>query len=284
MASLLPSQHDLIPHLGVLDRLVLERTPKQWVAAVQRETEQLPYYLRGAYAALCQLEAARGEAVKALDELPGTGPRPRFILPPDKVDPLSFAIEFYLFCLRRTFDALVSYLRRCPNDLELPRSFSDLAKGIQRNKYPTLDRQIQKIIRSFWGEIGSTITGYRDRANHQAIILSNCVAFRNDEGAVGLKMLLPDNPHEKCPSELKYEPGVPAMGFTLDSLIKTVQFVNSLVERMIDLISPDDPNVRSSAAVSITMRGAPVEFSAKISGEPVPFPVDFAKTVVNAAR
>lgn len=284
MTSLLPSQHALIPNLGVLDRLLYERTPEQRRASVDRETEQLPYYLRGACAALCQLEAARREAVEALDGLPGTTPNTQFVLPPDKVDPLSFAIDFHLFCLRRSFDALIPYFRRCQNDLELPRSFSNLVSGIGSDKYTNFDPQIQNVIQSFWNEIGRTITGYRDQANHRAIILSNCVAFRKNDGVAGLKMLLPDNPHETRPSELRYEPGVPAMGFALDSLGKTVHFVNLLVERMIDLIAPDDPIVRSTGVVSIAMRGAPVRFGSQISGEPVPFPVDVAEFLVNAAR
>lgn len=284
MASLLLSRHDLVPNLGVLDRLILERSPEQSRSAVDRETEQLPYYLRGACAALYQLEAARREAVTEAFAIPGIGPHTQYVLDADKVDPLSFAIDFYLFCLRRVFDALVPYLRRCPENPDLPRSFSKLYKGIRKNKHSSLDLQIQEIIREFWDDVGETITGYRDQANHRAIILSNCVAFKGDGGIVGLKMLLPDNPLETSPSELRYEPGIPVMGFALDSLGKTVRFANLLVERMIDLMAPGDPNVRSTGVVSIAMRGAPVQFGPKISGEPVPFPVDVGESVVRAVR
>ncbi len=277
----LPSQHQLIPHLGVLDRLLLEKTPAGRAPATQREMELLPYYLRGACAGISQLERARVEAVKVLAN-PTMGPHTRVILSPDQVDPLAYAIDFYLFCVRRTFDALVSYLRRCPTNLSLPASLHDVVDGIRTGKH-RLDSQLQDTVLAFWDDMGFRIKGYRDQANHQGIILSNCIAF-NASGRAGLRMLLPDDPKEKRPSEMRYNPGVPAMGFALDSLQKTIRFVNALVERMIDLMAPSDPNARNYGVVGPAIRGAPLAMSPTISGEPVPFPLGVTDVVANATR
>ncbi|MFC1705869.1 hypothetical protein ACFL59_03490 [Planctomycetota bacterium] len=231
----LPSQHTLLPNLGVLDRLLLKRLPSDRVSAVQRATEQLPYYLRGACFALGELERHRHEAVTAL-EVPGLGPNTRAVLSADRADPLSFALDFYLFCLRRSFDALIPYISRCPVSQSLPSSMHDLVKALRKGKWQ-LDNKIQAAILAFWTDVGARIKGYRDQANHKAVILSNCVAFRS-EGRVALRMLLPDDHEEKQPSKLKYEPGVPAMGFAVNALEKSLRFVNVLVERMIDMLAP----------------------------------------------
>ncbi len=269
MQSLTPSQHELIANLSVLDRLLFEKTSSAKLSKVQRETEQLPYYLRGACAAICQFELARIEAVKVLSA-PSSGPNSRVVLATDKVDPLAFAVDFYLFCMRRALDALIPYLSRCPDNISLPSSLNALVNGLGNRKYQSLDLEIRTTILSFWGDIGKKIKGYRDQANHKAIILSNCIAFNGEGGCSGLRMLLPDNPDEKRPSEIKYDPGVPAMGFALDALEKSLLFVNMLVERMIDLMCADNPEARRKGVVSIAMRGAPLKIGAKFSGEPVP--------------
>lgn len=282
MSIRLPSQHDLIPHLGVLDKLLVASLQTERVSSVQRQTEQLPYYLRGACAAIHQLESARRQAITVLSE-PGVGPHAQFILPNDKIDPLSFAFEFYLFCLRRALDALIPYISRCPKNVSLPASLSDLFDGINKNRYEHIDSTIQRLVVTYWKEVGWRIKGYRDQANHKAIILSNCTAFNGKDGIAWLRMLLPDNPEETSPSKLRYQPGVPAMKFALDTFQKTVRFANTLVERMIDLIAPGDLAVRNSGIVSIAMRGAPLKLESTISGEPVPYPFDLSTLVATAA-
>ncbi len=279
MAAELPSQHELIPNLAALDRLLMENSEQDRFPAIQRETEQLPYYLRGATAAVCQLEVARCDAVMALDK-PMMGPHTRFVLPPEQVDPLSFAVDSYLFFTRRSFDAVIAYLRRCPVNISLPASMNDLQKGLRGSKY-TVDSQLEKAILEFWDKTGSKIKGYRDQTSHKAVIVSNCVAFNSPTGR-GLRMLLPDDAQEKRPSEIRYDPGVPAMAFIIDSLQKTIRFVNVIVERVIDLMSAGKPDARDFGVVGQAMRGAPLVISSKISGEPVPFPLSVSKAVSDA--
>lgn len=277
MSDKIPNQHELIPNLGVLDRLLMESSIDGSYSAIQRETEQLPYYLRGACFSINELEFYRNRAAKALSELPGASPTAQFVLPPEHSDPLSFATDSYLFFLRRVMDAVISYLGRCPNRISLPSSMNTLMKGIETGKYK-LDSQIKTILEEYWNSVGVKIKGYRDQVNHKAIILSNCVAF-NGTGGIGLKMLLPDNPEEDRPSKINYEPGINAMGFLLESLKETIKFINALVEKMIDLMAKDGSNPREKGIVGITMRGTPVSFGSSITGEPVPFPVGVKEIV-----
>jgi hypothetical protein len=141
-----------------------------------------------------------------------------------------------------------------------------------------LDSQIIGILENYWNVRGEKLKGYRDQANHKAIILSNCIVFKYSKG-VGLKMLLPDDPKENSPAKITYDPGVSTMGFLLESLKLTIQFVNALVERMIDLMAGGEQNPREMAIVGLAMRGAPLVLSAQRSGEPVPYPVSVTRVV-----
>lgn len=278
----IPSQHDLIPNLGVLDRLLVEESDKAKVSSIQRVTEQLPYYLRGAFSALQQMELARVKAIECSGEISGA-PSARIVLPADKIDPLSFALDFYLFCSKRACDSIVSYISRCPNNISLPESISDLIIGLEKSKW-SIDSIIQNTLLEFWESVGKRLRDYRDQVSHKAIILSNCVAFEGKGGVKALSALLPDNPEEKSPSKIGYEPGVPLMGFSLDSFAQTVHMINVLVERMIDLLAPNSPDARAKGIVAITMRGAPFVVKSTISGEPVPYPTNIQKLISRAAE
>ena len=277
MTEKLPNQHELIPNLGVLDRLLMESLDTAGYSKVQRETEQLPYYMRGACFALTELEHYRVQATKAWSEIPDVRPETQFVLPPEHFDPLSFATDSYLFFLRRIMDSLIPYISRCPVRNSLPSSMNDLMKGILSSKYK-LDPEIHSLLIAYWQNTGKKIKGYRDQVNHKAVILSNCIVFNTPKG-FGLKMLLPDNPEEKSPSKISYESGIGTMGFLLDSLKLTIQLVNRLVERMIDLMAGEDINPREKAIVGLTIRGGQLQMGSTRTGEPVPYPVGVRRVV-----
>lgn len=277
MTDKLPTQHNLIPNLGVLDRLIMESSREGTYSKTQRETEQLPYYLRGVCFSLNELERCRVDAATALSEFPVVTKDAQLILPPETFDPLSFSVDSCFFFLRRVMDSVITYLSRCPRTLSLPSSMSVLMKSVKKGKCQ-LDSQIIGILKDYWNDVGRKIKGYRDQINHKAIILSNCIVFSTSKG-VGLKMLLPDNPEETSPFKIKYTPGINAMGFLLDALKLTIQFVNALVERMIDLMAEEGVNPREKAIVGLTMRGGPLVLSAKRSGEPVPYPIGVSRVV-----
>ena len=271
MIEKLPSQHELIPNLGVLDRLIMESCSGDEYSKTQRLTEQLPYYLRATCFSLNELEHYRIQTIKAWSEIPEVGSDTQFVLPPELFDPLSFAADSYLFFLRRVMDSLITYISRCPSRQSLPSSMKDLMKGVETSKYG-LDNGVISILNEYWGSIGKKVKGYRDQVAHSAVILSNCVVFNTPEG-YGLKMLLPDNPEERSPSKIGYSPGIGTMGFFFDALKQTIQLVNQIVERLIDLMGAHENNPREKGIVGLTMRGGTLQLNSIKSGEPVPYPI-----------
>lgn len=274
--------HQLIPNLGTLDRLVSEATTDPMrMHAITRETEQLPYYLRGAAFALSQLEDGRVDAVKILDILP---PGTASILTADALDRLAFALDSYLYYVRRTFDALISYLSRCPARLQLPASMNELVTKMKKGVDYKLDAEMATAILTYWDDVGARLKGYRDQTQHRAIILSTCIAIRTPDGT-GLQMLLPDDHEETKPSQIGYRPGVPAMEFAMASFEKTLRFVNGLVERMIDLMAADDPTARKKGVMTLMFRGPDgVQIGGPIRAERVPAPLTVAELVERATK
>jgi hypothetical protein len=283
--SELPGALDLVPHLGVLDKLLREQTPDKSHGKIHRYTEQLAYYLRGACFALWQFENTRVHAAQQFVELIGDNPRGQWLVTGDVADVLGFTTDSFLTCLRRACDAIVHYLGRCPKTPGLPESFNDLVDGLRKNKY-RVDEDITALVLAYWDQYGSKIKGYRDQASHKAVILSNPLMFYHHvAGSVGLKLNLPDDPNEKSPTELKYEPGVLAMSFLVDSLYHTIEFVNAVVERMIDLMAPGQADVRDTYVVSVAARGGPINLlEPAVRGEPVPFSVTMHEVVQRAVR
>jgi len=149
---------------------------------------------------------------------------------------------------------------------------NELVNGLKKGVNYKLDVELTTMLLRYWEDVGARLKGYRDQTNHRAIILSNCVAFRTATGTPGLRMLLPDDYNETKPSEIGYQPGIPLMTFALFSFEKTLRLVNDLVERMIDLMAPGDPEARRSGTFSILMRGGGITMGGPITGEAVPFP------------
>jgi hypothetical protein len=109
MIDSLPTQHELIPNLATLDRLLMEKCDAGLYSKIQRETEQLPYYLRGACFSINELEQYRIETINAWEGIPDVDPDTQCILSPEHFDPLSFSVDSYLFFLRRVMDSLIFY-------------------------------------------------------------------------------------------------------------------------------------------------------------------------------
>lgn len=281
----LPGPMELMPHLPVLDKLLREQIPDEKRATVNRLTEQLTYYLRGACYALDLLEGTRNAAADEFVKLNPDNPRGYWVIIGDLSDQMGFAADLFLTYMRRTLDALVNYLAKCPIESQLPASFNDLVKGLNTGKH-TLDEEIKDLILGYWENVGSKVKGYRDQTLHKAVIISNCVMFYHPIArSVGLRMCLPHDAQEKSPVKLSYEPHVDAMGFFVEALYATVEFVNRIVERLIDLMSSDS-NVRDEGVIIIFNRGGPLtsDMLKDIRGEPVPYTVTAAEVVRRAVE
>lgn len=281
MTNNLPNKHELIPNLGSLDRLLDAVVPKENQKSASRETEQLPYYFRGVCFSINELEIHRIKAGNSLSNIPGVGPNTQSILSPEYFDPLSYSFDSFLFYMRRVMDSLILYIARSLGLNGLPSSMNDLVKGIKKSKNYNIDNVIQKILVEYWDGLGEKIKGYRDQISHTAIIISDCIAFNSSNG-IGLKMLLPDNPQEKSPSKISYNPGINVMGFSLDALKITIKFVNQIVERLIDLLAVEGENPRSQGIVGFSVRGGFLNINKNIMGELVPYPVNL-KSVIELA-
>ena len=283
MQSILPNAQELVPNLGVLDKLLSDKVAKNKRARAHRETEQLVHYLRGACFALGQLERHRIIAAEHFVKMHPDDPKARWLMLEDLPDSMSYCADSFLMFLRRACDAVILYINRCCEKRDMPRSMNDLVKNIQNWN---LDCRIRDALISYWEETGKKVRDYRDLASHHAIVLSNCLMFYHfPSGSVALRMLLPDDSSAKSPSQLRYELGVPAMGFFVDSLFDTVRFVNVVVERLIDLMAPDQPGVRTTRVIQIIPRGGALPLSdERPKGEPVPYSVRAADVVRRAVR
>jgi len=314
MYANLPKRDDLFPHLGSLEHILHSQLPSDRVSALTRELEQLTYHIRGACASLLQLEAVRNELIKT--QATSLKPSHSVMLVSEAVDPLSFALDGYLHFVRRGMDGLVLYLRRATKGSKLPASFHHIllrhrtsehlvsgstrfsgriwtqfvqmngvgviVKGIEKRRWPELNNKITDITLHYWNNINRRLKGYRDQSNHTAIVSSNCTLLMTSDSRYELRLQLPDDPEERSPSKLRYDPGIPAMTFVVNSLTATIKYANDIVERLIDLNADDPDEARCYSLVLTPIRGAPIRIGGTVSGEPVPYPIDI-KQIVNEA-
>jgi hypothetical protein len=283
----MPCPFNFAPHLNSLSALLFENTPPENVPAVARQTEMLSYYLRGAYKTVHQMEEERQEIARSFVEKADPAHNVHLYLGGTQTDSLSFSLDFFLFCTRRLADSMIAWLSRCPPPHKnLPSSFNDLITGIRKGVDYGLDQEIQTSMLSYWDETGHKIKQYRDLANHYAILSGDCVVFRAGNSQIAIKMVLPDNPDEKSAIKLTYDPGVPVMTFMLESLARTVRFVNEVIERMIDLMGLRNEQEASRILGAIMSElDSPFRLAGNgpLVGEPVPYPLDISKIVGEAA-
>jgi hypothetical protein len=247
----------------------------------------LSYYLRGAYKTIHQMEEARQEVARSFVENADPTQNVRLHLGGTQTDAMSFSLDFFLFSLRRLADSMIAWLCLCPPPpRSLPQSLNDLVTKIKNGKHYDLDPVIQQSLVAYWDDIGRKIKGYRDQSNHFAIISGHCVVFKTSDGRIAISMALPDDPEEKSAFKMTYDPGVAVMGFMVEALVKSVRVVNELIERMIDLMAPNDANARGVEVFEIfASRGGPLKLGSgqQVRGEPVPYPVNFHELVGEAA-
>ena len=242
----LPNEHSLVPNLGVLRRLLLERMPVQNHTKICRGIEQLPYYLRGACEAWLRLEQLRIAAGEwfVLNRSIGA----KWFITGDCADGMAYAVDAFLANLHRSVEGLLDYMNRCPEPIGLSTSLHQTAVKLAKGAYPKLDRELKDLTLAYWNEMGQRVKGYRDQGSHFGISPSSCLMFYQiPTGNVGLQLLLPDRHDAKSASDMTYNPGISVIGFLCESLASTLKFVNKSVERMIDLESAGKSDPRDTA-------------------------------------
>jgi hypothetical protein len=269
----LPTEYSLVPNLGVLRRLLLERTPVDNHTKVCRGIEQLPYYLRGACEAWLRLEQLRIAAREwfVLNSRIGA----RWFITGDCADGMAYAADAYLANLHRSVEGLLDFMNRCPEHVGLSTSIHQTADKLAKGAYPKLDKKLKDLTLAYWNEMGQRVKGYRDQGSHFGISPSSCLMFyQNPTGNVGLQLLLPDRHEAKSASDMTYNPGISAIAFLCESLASTLVFVNKSVERMIDLESTGTSDPRGAALMMVNKRGGGVidpKEDNPMGGEMVPF-------------
>lgn len=285
IAPNLPSSFEMFPNIAALDKILLTPLDGEKQRNVQRLLEQLPFYMRGACEAFDRLLLIREIAGVEFRKLKSPGAK--WVITGDLADAMTFAVEACLSYLRRAADALLLYVARCPKNLTLPSSMNDAIKAFRKGATRECDEQVVSLLLEYWDRIGSRIKGYRDQAAHFAIGVSDGVMFYHQpSGAVGLRLLLPDDPMATSPKAMTYEPGVQTVSFLTDALHDTTRYFNTVLERLIDLAAPGDASARESQLIYIALRGgrplsAEMDFTL---GEPVPFGVGANSVVASGCR
>lgn len=248
---------------------------------MDRELDQLPYYLRGACWALLQLEQTRQGLGTFTSNFPN---QQMFAFDDDQVDPLRFMTDAFLMNVRRSFDAMIIYLRRFPVRAardQIPRSLTVLMKGLETGNDYKLDPKVTATLLAYWNSIGQRITKYRDLGHHYTMIVSDCITYARD-GQAYVRAVLPDSPASHSAAGLTYDPGVPLMGFVSRALEETLVMVNVVLNRLISLTFPEAKISQllppKPGGIRVTMRftgrGCPQFPMKHLDGEAVPFPID----------
>ena len=277
MGKPIPREDELIPSLHLLYGVLSNSLPDGLSPRLRRELEQLPYYLRGACAAVIQLEDARLNVRDHFAQLGLSAPAATpWILNGEQSLVLCLSVDFYFFCLRRALDALTYYLHGFQQQFNWPDNFPSVLHGIKKKKSWNLDPKILEITTAYWELVGEKINKYRNTGTHALIVPSDCYMFITPTGEAKLRMLLPHIPEDR--QSMNYDPGVPAMSFLLDSLVTTTQYINQVVNRIVTLKMP--PNGRPSAMMfAFSGRGGPIRIGPGVEhiGEPIPYLFDLTK-------
>jgi len=263
MAIDLPKIDELIPGLGCLNYHIFNN--KNLSGKLQRRTEQIGYFIRGAIYSYEKLESIRSDVIESISHRLSNG---AVCLDIDIVDTMNYEIDQYFYCMRRVADSVIHYLSLTYGDNSFPSSFNDLIKNIRKDKHKAIAGPVRGLLIDYWDRFGLPIKNYRDLATHHTLILSNCIAYKTENG-FGMSMHLPDDPSNCKLDSISYEKEVSAMRFLANSLLNTLIFLNHLVEQLLDvLVSSNDKYDNSS--MFITPR-AMMTLKTRVTGEFVPF-------------
>lgn len=228
-----PAGNQLFPHLSALIyKLTADsREDHKKYIAKQWDLQQLPYSLRATYDAYLRFAEGCRKLAATFDINSG-----RLTVTPADAYEISFAIDSFLEAGRRTQNALICYLGKALK-LSLPSSFSDFQKKLRDEKYEEFPPVLREFLLKYWDSHGKKLKDYRDIVQHHALVASETTLFRNDEGEVGIVLLLPSNP--EADSAAKYawgEPNVHAQPFLRGQLEYLIWVTHVVTKMLLDAI------------------------------------------------
>jgi hypothetical protein len=228
-----PAESQLLPHLSVLIYKLMadcQKDDKKYTAK-QWDLQQLPYSLRATYDAYLRFAEGCRKLAASLDSNSN-----RLILTPAHTYEISFAIDSFLEAGRRTQNALISYLGKALK-LSFPSSFHEFQKKLRADKYEEFPQVMREFLLNYWDSHGKKLKDYRDIAQHHALVASEVTLFRNDEGVVGIVLLLPSNPESDSAAKIVWgQPKVHAQKFLREQLKYLIWVAHVVTKMLVDAI------------------------------------------------
>ena len=191
-----------------------------------------------------------------------------------------FAIDSYLIAARRSQNAVTRYLSSSPNLISLKGSLHDIYNKIIDSDPRTTDAippEIREMIIKYWNDSGLKLKNYRDRSEHTALITAEPVAFLNQDGQASIRLQLPANPENPSFDTLDFANGPSAVEYLHTSFGELVDFINDVIEQLIDNAMPEaqPETVRKRKALVMKFK-APIVLGPPPQGTPVPFKSRFS--------
>lgn len=216
-----------IPHLEVLNsRLRQSLCDEPERQRIQEfSLEQLPYSMSAAAMALVNLAKSQIDAPNSFPDFPRETNGVGIVLLPEHVrNMMGHSIDNYFDAATRVQNSVTTYISKLLK-LSVPSSMSDMIKKIE-NKKMILPDIINTIIMGYWQSDGLKIRQYRDLAQHFAVVSSDARLIRMPTGLNYIYIVLPNNPSEKSPINLKYEtPRVDAFNYIFSSYMRLYEYI-----------------------------------------------------------
>lgn len=227
-----PAESQLLPHLSALIYKLTADSREDYkkYLAKQWDLQQLPYSLRATYDAYLRFAEGCRKLTATLDSNSN-----RLMLSRADAYEVSFAIDSFLETGRRTQNALINYIGKALK-LSLPSSFHEFQKKLQADRYE-FPQVMREFLLKYWDSHGKTLKEYRDAAQHHALVASEVTLFRNDEGVVGIVLLLPSNPEADSAAKFIWgEPNVHAQKFLREQLKYLIWVTHVVTKMLLDAI------------------------------------------------
>jgi hypothetical protein len=262
-----------IPHLVVLNsrlRQALGDEPER--QRIQEfSLEQLPYSMSAAAMAFVSLVKSQMDAPNCIPDFPRETNGVGIVFLPEHVrNMMGHSIDNYFDAATRVQNAVNTYISKLLK-LSVPSSMSDMIKKIE-NKKLILPDNINAIITRYWQSDGLKIRHYRDLAQHFAVVSSDARLIRMPTGLNYIYIVLPNNPSEKSPVQLKYEnPRIDAFDYIFSSYMKLYEYIYVVTLALLSYTTATDHE-----EISILFK-TPLSLGARPpEGHPIP---DLAKMV-----
>ena len=147
---------------------------------------------------------------------------------------LGYRLDAFLDAARRSQNGIVPYLRRKFPGVKIDKSVATVVEHLRKGKLE-LPEPFKSDILKYWDRHGATLKSYRDLSQHYLIVGTEAKVFVPTHGEPALMFCLPNNPHARPLSNLRYDnPQVHVQQFVLEHFLHLVVFCYSTLEQLLD--------------------------------------------------